>query len=172
MEEGRRTAASIPVAVASITVVLTFFVSASNHSSLLMKKLILLIAVLFGSYSYANEASDTFRAGLLAFQANGPDALLNAWYGEDSEVKQLPELRARLTALSARLGPVVETEVFDPRMLGKRVTRLYGVIYFRKRPLWIRADYYTADGASGFIALDFSTKPEEILPLEVAVAGK
>jgi hypothetical protein len=119
--------------------------------------------------SHASEAVDTFSAGLRAFQANGPDALLNAWYGSDSESK-LPELRTRLLAISSRLGAVVETETFEPKMLGKRVTRLYGVIYFQKRPLWIRADFYTADGASGFIALEFSTKPEEILPLEVGIA--
>ena len=137
-----------------------------------MKKILFLLAALvFSAPIQASEASDKFRAGLLAFQANGPEALLNAWYGADNETK-LPELRDRLAAISARLGPVVETEVFDPKPLGKRVTRLYGVIYFKKRPLWIRADYYTADGAGGFIALDFSTRPEEILPLEVGVTGK
>ncbi|HEX2854466.1 MAG TPA: hypothetical protein VHO24_14610 [Opitutaceae bacterium] len=134
-----------------------------------MKKIILLLAFLSTSLARGNEATDAFRAGLLAFQANGPDALLNAWYGHDSETK-LPELRARLAAISLRLGPVVETEIFEPKTLGKRVTRLYGVIYFRKRPLWVRADYYTADGAGGFITLDFSVKPEEILPLEVSVS--
>lgn len=134
-----------------------------------MKKILLLIACLWGLTARGSEATEAFRSGLIAFQANGPDALLNAWYGHDSETK-LPELRARLAAISARLGPVVETEMFDPKMLGKRVTRLYGVIYFRKRPLWIRADYYTADGAGGFITLDFSVKPEEILPLEVSVS--
>jgi hypothetical protein len=137
-----------------------------------MKKILLLIILAFSARAHASEASDTFRAGLLAFQANGPEALLNAWYGDDSEVPKLPELRARLIAISSRLGPVVETEVFDPKPLGKRVTRLYGVIYFRKRPLWIRADYYNADGGGGFIALDFSIRPDEILPLEVSVGNK
>lgn len=134
-----------------------------------MKKLIILVALLCASLAHGSEATDAFRAGLQAFQANGADAMLNAWYGHDSETK-LPELRARLTAMNTRLGPVVETEMFDPKMLGKRVTRLYGVIYFRKRPLWIRADYYMAEGSGGFIALDFSLRPEEILPLEVSVS--
>lgn len=134
-----------------------------------MKKIILFVALICASLARGSEATDVFRAGLLAFQTNGPDALLNAWYGHDAETK-LPELRARLAAISARLGPVVEVEMFDPKMLGKRVTRLYGVIYFQKRPLWIRADYYSADGSGGFIALDFSVKPEEILPLEVTVS--
>lgn len=135
-----------------------------------MKKIFALVLLWWSAQGLAgaNEAVDTFAAGLRAFQANGPDALLNAWYGRDNETK-LPEVRARLLALSSRLGPVVETEVFDPKPLGKRVTRVYGVIYFHKRPLWIRADYYTADGMGGFIALEFSTKPEEILPIEVGV---
>jgi hypothetical protein len=135
-----------------------------------MKKIALFAALLCASFvARGSEATDVFRAGLQAFQANGADAMLNAWYGHDSETK-LPELRARLNAMNTRLGPVVETEMFDPKMLGKRITRLYGVIYFRKRPLWIRADYYTAEGAGGFIALEFSLKPEEILPLEVSVS--
>jgi hypothetical protein len=133
-----------------------------------MKKLIVLLVLILALPVRAEEPPhpfETFRAGLNAFQANGPAALLNAWYGSDTETK-LNDLRSRLTALSERLGPVVETEAFAPRALGKRVTRLYGVIYFKKRPLWIRADYYVADGVGGFIALDFSTNPEEILPLE------
>jgi hypothetical protein len=136
-----------------------------------MKKILALVFLwlVAQGFARASEAVDTFAAGLRAFQANGPDALLNAWYGGDTETK-LPEVRARLLALSSRLGPVVETEVFDPKMLGKRVTRVYGVIYFRKRPLWIRADYYTAEGAGGFISLEFSTKPEDILPIEVGIA--
>jgi hypothetical protein len=136
-----------------------------------MKKIFAVVLLWWSAQGFAgaSEAVDTFAAGLRAFQANGPEALLNAWYGDDSETK-VPEIRARLLALSSRLGPVVETEVFDPKMLGKRVTRVYGVIYFHKRPLWIRADYYYADGTGGFISLEFSIKPEDILPLEVGIA--
>src|SRR5882672_11043544 len=103
-----------------------------------MKKILVFLVSLAAMHLHASEATDTFRAGLSAFQTNGPDALLNTWYSGDTDTK-LPELRAKLQAISSRLGPVVETESFDPRPLGKRVTRLYGVIYFRKRPLWIRA---------------------------------
>lgn len=133
-----------------------------------MKRYLAILVLIVATPGFGSEASDVFTAGLKAFQANGPDALLNAWYANDTDTK-LAELRARFAALNARLGPVLETETFDARMLGKRVTRLYGVIYFQRRPLWIRADYYNADGGGGFIALEFSTKPEEILPLEVAV---
>lgn len=133
-----------------------------------MKKYLLLVALLLTVSARADEAFETFRAGLKAFQANGPDALLNAWYSGDTDTK-IVDLRTRLAALSSRLGPVVDIEAFDPKPLGKRVTRLYGVIYFQKRPLWIRADYYSANGAGGFIALDFSIRPEDILPLEVTL---
>ena len=137
-----------------------------------MKKLLLPLALLwlFVVRAHASELNpfETFRTGLNAFQANGPAALLNAWYSGDTETK-ISEIRGRLAALSERLGPVVETEAFEPKALGKRVTRLYGVIYFKKRPLWIRADYYVADGAGGFIALEFSTKPEDILPIDVGI---
>ena len=78
---------------------------------------------------------------------------------------------SRFTRTMVKLvGTVLETETFEPKTLGKRVTRLYGVIYFQKRPLWIRADYYMAEGSGGFIALEFSIKPDEILPAEVGIA--
>ena len=135
-----------------------------------MKKYFAVVVLLWWSASArGSEALDTFSAGLRAFQANGPDALLNAWYSNDNDTR-LPELRARFLSLSNRLGPVVETETFEPKTLGKRVTRVYGVIYFQRRPLWIRADYYTADGSGGFISLEFSTRPEDILPIEVGIA--
>lgn len=133
-----------------------------------MKKLLLILVLFTATQSYGSEATEVFASGLRAFQANGPDALLNAWYGPAADTR-LPELRNRFISTTATLGPVVETETFEPKMIGKRVTRLYGVIYFRKKPLWIRADYYHVEEGGGFIALEFSTKPEEILPLEVEV---
>lgn len=117
----------------------------------------------------AADGVSIFRAGLQAFQANGADALLNAWY-DSSEPDRVLELRRRLIATTRDLGPVVDTEVFAPKSLGKRVQRLYGVIYFRKRPLWLRAEYYAIDGQAGFISLEFSKIADDILPLEIGVA--
>ncbi|QYM78022.1 hypothetical protein K0B96_11955 [Horticoccus luteus] len=130
-----------------------------------MKKLLLILMLAFAVSARADDAVGAFRSGLQAFQANGPDALLRAWYSSDTDTK-LGELRARLVAVSSRLGPVIETEVFAPSTLGKRLTRLYGVIYFQRRPLWIRADYYVGEGTGGFVALEFSLKPDDILPVE------
>lgn len=139
-----------------------------RHSSVTltpMKKLLLLMALVIGVSCRADDAVNTFRAGLQAFQANGPEALFRAWYTADAETK-LSELRTRLTAVSSRLGPVIDTEVFAPTQIGKRVTRVYGVIYFQRRPLWVRADYYVAEGASGFVALEFSLKPDDVFAIE------
>jgi hypothetical protein len=55
--------------------------------------------------------------------------------------------------------------VFAPRNLGAHIQHLYGVIYFEKRPLGLRAEYYSIAGRSGFISLEFSLSPDEILPL-------
>lgn len=75
------------------------------------------------------------------------------------------KIRERLTAVARQLGPVVDTEVFAPHKLGAHVQRLYGVIYFEKRPLWVRAEYYAIAGRSGFISLEFSLSADEILPV-------
>jgi hypothetical protein len=137
-----------------------------------MKKYLLVLGLLYATSCFAatSDGLDVFRAGLQAFQTNGPDALLNTWYTAD-EQERLIGLRKRLIAMTDNLGTVVDTEVFAPKELGRHVQRLYGVIYFQKRPIWLRAEYYTIEGRGGFIALDFSKEASEILPVEVKVAN-
>lgn len=131
-----------------------------------MKKIALLFALIFINPGYAADGVGLFRNGLQAFQSNGADALLGAWYDSKSDSDTVDKLRERMVNITRRLGPVVATEVFAPCDLGEYVQRLYGVIYFEKRPLWIKAEYYSINGRSGFIALDFSLSAEDILPLE------
>lgn len=134
------------------------------------KSLLLLLGLLFATSCFASEGLDVFRVGLQAFQTNGPDALLNTWYTSD-EQERLSGLRKRLIAMTEHLGTVVDTEVFAPKELGRHVERLYGVIYFQKRPIWLRAEYYMIEGRGGFISLEFSKEASEILPVEVKLAN-
>ncbi len=131
-----------------------------------MKKILILLTLACGLRCLGSDAITTFRAGLQGAQKTGPEVLLNAWYLPE-EAQRVDELRTKFNALSAKLGPVIDTEVFTPRAVGSRLTHLYGVIYFRKRPLWIRADYYVGDGSGGFVHMEFSLKPEDILPYDL-----
>lgn len=137
-----------------------------------MKKfpLVLLALLLVASRGFAADGVTIFRNGLQAFQANGPDALLNSWYGGREDSDLVGRVRQRLFNATQSLGPVVDTEVFAPRDLGRHVQRLYGVIYFQKRPLWLRAELYSINGVTGIISLEFSTASEDILPLEWAAS--
>ena len=134
-----------------------------------MKLLLLFLLLAATPLARAADGVSLFRAGLQAYQANGPDAFLNTWYGRGEEAL-IAKIKQRLLAETANLGEVVDTEVFAPRDLGRHVQRLYGVIYFRKRPLWLRAEYYSIDGRSGLIGLEFSRSADDILPLEVGVS--
>ena len=134
-----------------------------------MKKILLLLFMLTAGRCFALDGVETFRAGLQAFQANGPDALLRTWYSNDEQDK-IDSLKKRLVTLTSNLGDIVDTEVFAPKDIGRHVQRLYGVIYFQKRPLWLRADYYTIEGRGGFISLEFSHQASEILPLEFGIS--
>jgi len=134
-----------------------------------MKKTLLLFGLIIVQRCYALDGVDTFRAGLLAFQANGPDALLRTWYSDDEQDK-ISNLRKHFIAVTSNLGDVVDTEVFAPKDIGRRIQRLYGVIYFQKRPVWLRAEYYTIEGRSGFISLEFSREASDILPVETSVS--
>ncbi|MFT3868084.1 MAG: hypothetical protein QM715_06250 [Nibricoccus sp.] len=134
------------------------------------KALLFILSLFFATSCFATDGLDVFRAGLQAFQTNGADALLSTWYTQDEQEK-LTGLRKRLTSMTEHLGTVIDTEVFAPKDLGRHVQRLYGVIYFQKRPIWLRAEYYTIDGRGGFISLEFSREASEILPVEVKVAN-
>jgi len=135
-----------------------------------MKKIVLLFCLLIAGRCFALDGVDTFRAGLQAFQANGPDALLRTWYSDDEQEKTA-DLKKRFIAITSNLGEVVDTEVFAPKEIGRRVQRLYGVIYFQKRPVWLRAEYYTIEGRGGFISLEFSREASDILPFEIGVTS-
>jgi hypothetical protein len=136
-----------------------------------MKKLLLLLCLIAATRCFALDGVATFRAGLEAFQTNGPDALLRTWYSTEEQEK-IADVRKRFIAISNHLGEAIDTEVFAPKDLGRHVQRLYGVIYFKKRPLWLRAEYYTIEGRSGFISMEFSCEANDILPLEIGVANR
>jgi len=133
-----------------------------------MKKIIFFLCMIVAGRCLALDGIETFRAGLLAYQTNGPDALLHTWYTDDEQDK-VADLKKRLVTLTSNLGEVVDTEVFAPKEIGRHVQRLYGVIYFQKRPVWLRAEYYTIEGRGGFISLEFSREASDILPLETSV---
>jgi len=132
-----------------------------------MKKILFLVCIVVAERCLALDGVETFRAGLQAFQANGPDALLRTWYSND-EQEQIANLKKRFITQTSNIGEVVDTEVFAPKEIGRHIQRLYGVIYFQKRPLWLRAEYYTIEGHGGFISLEFSHDARDILPLEIS----
>jgi len=137
-----------------------------------MKKLILVGIVFLAGRCFAADGVPAFQAGLRAFQSNGSDALLATWYNADDDAVKIAKIRERLTEITRGLGAVVDTQVFAPHDIGKHVQRLYGVIYFERRPLWLRAEYYAIGGRSGFISLEFSLAAEDILPLEWASTSR
>lgn len=128
-----------------------------------------LLVVLFSTLALVRlSAADgvaLFQAGLQAYEANGPTALFNAWYNSRDDFEKIEQLRERLAKITRDLGPVVDTQVFAPHPLGRHVQKLHGVIYFEKRPLWLRAEYYEINGRRGLISLEWSLVPEDILPL-------
>ena len=130
-----------------------------------MKKLMALCCFVAACRCFAADGLGAFQSGLQAFRENGADAFLNAWYSSRDDVDKVAKIRERLVAMTRNLGAVVDTEAFAPRNLGRNVQRLYGVIYFEKRPLWLRAEYYEIGGRRGFISLEFSLSADDILPL-------
>lgn len=117
------------------------------------------------------DGVEALRNGLQAFQANGVDALLGAWYDSKDQL-QMDSVRARFAKAAQGFGAVLDVEVFAPRTIGHHIQRVYGVIYFAERPLWVRAEYYTVNGHGGFISMEVSRNADDILPLEVGVSNR
>jgi hypothetical protein len=136
-----------------------------------MKKLLFLLGLFAACRGFAADGVGIFQAGLQAFQANGANGLLNTWYNTKDDFEKIAVLRDRLTKVTQGLGSVVETQVFAPHNLGRHVQKLYGVIYFEKRPLWLRAEFYEINGRGGLLTLEWSLSPDEILPLTWAPSG-
>ena len=130
-----------------------------------MKKLTIVFLLFTVSRGWAADGVAMFQSGLKAFQESGPDALMSTWYSSRDDVDKVAAIRAKLTTMTRNLGSVMDTEIFAPCLLGKNVQRLYGVIYFDKRPLWIRADFYSINGHGGFISIDCSLSHDEIFPV-------
>ena len=74
------------------------------------------------------------------------------------------ELNAKVSAETKNLGEIFDTEVVATQTLSKRVTRYYLVIYFTRRPLWIRIDRYAGRDRAYFLPFKYSLDSDAILP--------
>ena len=128
-----------------------------------MKKFFVLLFFVGLCQRLGAEGIDVFKAGLDAFRSNRAEALLASWY-DPTDKEKIATTRRKFAEATADLGDVVDTEVFEPKSLGRHIQHLYGVIYFRKSPLWVRTVYYTLGDQKGFLSIEFSKRSDEILP--------
>ncbi|MEY4489421.1 MAG: hypothetical protein RIQ79_1929 [Verrucomicrobiota bacterium] len=132
-----------------------------------MKKILVVFCLFIASRCLADDGLTAFQTGLQSFRSTGAESLLRSWLNTEEQSK-IAHIREDLTKITKGLGPVVDTQIFKPKALGPHVLRLYGVIYFEKKPLWIRAEYYSIGEHSGFTSLEYSLSADDILPLEWA----
>jgi hypothetical protein len=133
----------------------------------IMKKPLIVFCLFIALRCYADDGLSAFQAGLQSFRATGAESLLRSWLNTEEQPK-IARIREDLTKITKNLGPMVDAQVFKPKMLGPHVLRLYGVIYFEKKPLWVRAEYYSIGERSGFTSIEYSLSADDILPLEWA----
>jgi hypothetical protein len=128
-----------------------------------MKRYLVLLFVLGFWQRLGAEGVDVFKSGLDAFRSNRAESLLASWY-DPTDKEKIAITRRKFAEATADLGEVVDTEVFEPKSLGRHIQHLYGVIYFRRSPLWVRTVYYTLGDQHGFLSIEFSKRSDEILP--------
>ena len=132
-----------------------------------MKKIIVVLFLVSVSRVFGSDGVTAFQQALQAFTTNGAEAFSRGWY-DPNDKEKIASVTERLAKETQWLGAAIETQVFAPKSLGRHILRLYGVIYFEKKPLWVRAEFYTLGDRSGFLSVEFSPSADDILPLEFA----
>lgn len=110
----------------------------------------------------AGSRDATLDAGLQACEVNGIRACLRIWYPDRPEWVTRFEDGIREKTLG--LGDITGTEVVTSQTLSSQVVRYYVVVYYDQAPLWLRIDRYTVGIKQRFLPLEYSLKPEDILP--------
>jgi hypothetical protein len=100
--------------------------------------------------------------GLQTCVVNGVDAGIRLWYSDRPDLAA--DMSAKVSNESARLGPIIDSEIVAAQTVSKRVTRYYVALYFNRSPLWIRIDRYEGRDKTFFLPLKCSVNPDEILP--------
>lgn len=99
------------------------------------------------------------------FSSNGATPFAKALFTDDPE--QMREFAKVLDGLMTKCGTFESYEVLSRHALSQRVERLILVIYFERRPIWLKLDYYRASAHSRFISWKASLVPSDILPADV-----
>jgi len=100
--------------------------------------------------------------GLQTCVSNGIDAGVRLWYTDRQDLGA--EMSNRVLAASAKLGPIVDSEIVATQTISKRVTRYYLALYFTQGPLWLRLERYESRDKAFYLPLRCSTNPDDILP--------
>lgn len=125
---------------------------------------LLLLALGLGlpSVRAAGSTDADLYAGLQAMTTNGVHAGLRLWYPDAPAA--ITRVEGKIEETTRDLGGVVGTEVVAVRTISGQVQRYYVAIYYERAPLWVRIDRYTVGPKTISLPLEFSLKPDEILP--------
>lgn len=128
-----------------------------------MKRFLILI-VLLGPPLLAQpqDAATQLRTAFDNYGTFGVSVFAKTLYAE--EPVSLKAAEDALVAQSKGLGAMHGGDVLLSVDFSPRFRRIYAVLYFERKPLWFRVDYYTVNGRSFFLPLFSSPKPEEVLP--------
>lgn len=132
-----------------------------------------LLCLLFLSASLllrAQDAASLLRASFENYNTYGAPVFARTLYPEDP-----PSLKAAeetLGAFSKTLGAIHGGDIVLSTDFTKCYRRYYCVLYFERRPVWFRVDFYSVNGRSFFLPMSASVKPEDILPESLTGASR
>lgn len=110
----------------------------------------------------AGSRDATLDAGLKACEVNGIRACLRILYPDRPE--WVSRFEDGIREKTQGLGDITGTEVVTSQALSSQVVRYTVVVYYDQAPLWLRIDRYTVGIKQRFLPLEYSLKPEDILP--------
>jgi len=130
-----------------------------------MKKILCLLVLSLASASLRAQTVDTDLAFAISqLQSSGPGPFAKALYGIDEEgVRQLAE---RMAVCAKDAGAALSYEMLSRRFIAQKVERIYLVIYFEKRPVFLRVDSYASPKGRLFLSAIVSREAVDVIPLE------
>lgn len=104
-------------------------------------------------------------------KSNGPVPFARALYEADQDAAD--ELVSRLVPMTKHVGEFTGFEIVSRKFLTKRIERVVVAIYFERRPVYLRVDYY--ETAKGRVCLPAAVSREaaDVLPFDlISAAGR
>ena len=125
--------------------------------------------LLLASALYGQNRGPDIDFAMSQLKTNGAVPFAKAIYLDDADLGN--HLGAKLEPQIRNFGDYLGYEVVSRKYICKRVERVVLVIYFERRPLYLRVDYYETSKMRICLPWIVATDAAEVLPFDIISAS-